>query len=119
MSLMDNQGFGATDSNGFPIAIDRVPSNNEQNSFQNDEKSYFAKENIEIASIPPADDASNVVLHSEREIATHVISVDDDPSLNPWTFRAWFLGLGLSAFGSSLGMLMSITALSSQPYTDS
>lgn len=27
---------------------------------------------------------------------------DDDPTQNPWTFRAFFLGLALAAFGSSL-----------------
>ncbi|KIK49247.1 hypothetical protein CY34DRAFT_20248 [Suillus luteus UH-Slu-Lm8-n1] len=47
----------------------------------------------------------NVVLQNEREIATHVISVDDDPSLSPWTFRAVFIGLGLSAFGGSLAQI--------------
>ncbi|KAF8447559.1 OPT oligopeptide transporter protein-domain-containing protein [Boletus edulis BED1] len=67
-----------------------------------DEKSHYAKTDVEAALNPPTDDASDIVLHSEREIATHVISVDDDPSLNPWTFRAFFLGLGLSAFGGSL-----------------
>ncbi len=26
------------------------------------------------------------------EIVTHVIHVDDDPSLSPWTFRMFFIG---------------------------
>ena len=26
------------------------------------------------------------------EIITQVLAVEDDPSLNPWTFRMWFLG---------------------------
>ncbi|KAF8120908.1 OPT oligopeptide transporter protein-domain-containing protein [Boletus edulis] len=43
-----------------------------------------------------------VVLDSGREIATYVISVDDHPFLNPWTFRAFFLGLGLSTFAHLL-----------------
>ena len=118
MSLMDKQGFGATDSNSSPIAINRVPSNNEQNSFQNNEKSYYARADVEATSSPPSDDASDVVLRSEREIATHVISVDDDPSLNPWTFRAWFLGLGLSAFSGSLGMFISFLALPSASHIE-
>ncbi|KAG2138132.1 OPT oligopeptide transporter protein-domain-containing protein [Suillus cothurnatus] len=42
------------------------------------------------------------VLSDERDIATNVISVDDDASLNPWTIRAFFIGLGLSAFGGVL-----------------
>ena len=43
------------------------------------------------------------ILHDEREIATHVISVADDPSLNPWTLRSFIIGIGLSAFGGVLG----------------
>ena len=43
------------------------------------------------------------VLDSERDIVTNIITVHDDPSLNPWTLRAFVLGLGLSAFGGVLG----------------
>ncbi|KAI6120172.1 OPT oligopeptide transporter [Pisolithus croceorrhizus] len=35
-------------------------------------------------------------------VVSHVVSTDDDPSLNPWTFRSVFIGLGLSAFSSAL-----------------
>ena len=44
------------------------------------------------------------VLDSERDIATNIITIHDDPTLNPWTFRAFVLGFGLSAFGGVLGM---------------
>ena len=43
------------------------------------------------------------VLTSERDIATNIISIHDDPSLNPSTLRAFVLGFGLSAFGGVLG----------------
>lgn len=46
--------------------------------------------------------ANDVVPNNERELVAHVISEDDDPSLNPWTFRSFFIGFGLSAFGSAL-----------------
>ncbi|KAG1846054.1 OPT oligopeptide transporter protein-domain-containing protein [Suillus subalutaceus] len=46
--------------------------------------------------------SDNSVLSDERDIATNVISVDDDDSLNPWTIRAFFIGLGLSTFGGVL-----------------
>ncbi|KAK8080512.1 OPT oligopeptide transporter protein-domain-containing protein [Apiospora hydei] len=36
------------------------------------------------------------------EIGLYALHVEDDPSLNPWTFRTWFIGLGLSALSSSL-----------------
>ena len=79
--------------------------------------SDYAQADVESRSKPPSGGASDIVLHTEREIATHVISIDDDPSLNPWTFRAFFLGLGLSAFGGSLGMFISPVVFSSAYYT--
>jgi hypothetical protein len=33
------------------------------------------------------------VLTDAKDVLTHVIHVDDDPSLSPWTFRAFFLGM--------------------------
>ena len=27
-----------------------------------------------------------------KDLVTNILHVDDDPSLNPWTFRMWFLG---------------------------
>ncbi|KAF9227496.1 OPT superfamily oligopeptide transporter [Gyrodon lividus] len=90
----------ATDT--YPTRIKTTPTANDEKSFDGkDEKSYYAHVDVEASSAEP-DDSSGVVLHDEREIATHVISVDDDPSLNPWTFRSFFIGLGLSAFGGSL-----------------
>ena len=48
-------------------------------------------------------DSDFAVLSSERDIATNIISLQDDPTLNPWTIRAFVIGLGLSAFGGVLG----------------
>jgi hypothetical protein len=31
-------------------------------------------------------------LNTAEDIVTHVIDLDDDPTLNPWTFRMFFLG---------------------------
>jgi len=46
---------------------------------------------------------SEEVLQDERDIVTRVLSVDDDPSLRPWTLRAFVIGIVLSAFGGALG----------------
>ncbi|TID15601.1 OPT superfamily oligopeptide transporter [Venturia nashicola] len=40
-----------------------------------------------------------------KDLATEVIHAEDDPGLNPWTFRVWFLGIGLSTFGGSLATI--------------
>lgn len=66
-----------------------------------DEKVAETKPGSDIESLPEGelDDSHELVLNDARDITTHVISVEDDPSLNPWTFRAFFIGIGLSAFG--------------------
>lgn len=55
----------------------------------------------DVESTTGTDDGD--VLQNERDLVTHVISVEDDPSLNPWTFRSFFIGIGLSTFGGVLG----------------
>ncbi|KAF8150696.1 OPT oligopeptide transporter protein-domain-containing protein [Crassisporium funariophilum] len=62
------------------------------------------KQILKEAEVESADDSdSNFgVLQNERDVATHVISIHDDPTLNPWTVRAFVIGIGLSAFGGVL-----------------
>jgi hypothetical protein len=38
-------------------------------------------------------------LKTARDLVTEVLLVEDDPSVNPWTFRMWFIGIGISVFG--------------------
>jgi hypothetical protein len=40
----------------------------------------------------------NKSLATARELVTEILSVEDDPTQNPWTFRMWFIGLGMSVF---------------------
>ncbi|KAF2722237.1 OPT-domain-containing protein [Polychaeton citri CBS 116435] len=42
------------------------------------------------------------VAETAQDLVTRVIEVEDDTSLNPWTFRMVFLGVGLSIFASVL-----------------
>ncbi|KAH7912216.1 OPT oligopeptide transporter [Hygrophoropsis aurantiaca] len=97
---------GSGDITGTLSPAERAPSTNDEKSFDaKDEKSFYAKGDIESATYEADTDSDITVLRDEREIATHVISVEDDPTLNPWTFRAFFIGLGLSAFGGSLAQI--------------
>lgn len=59
------------------------------------------------------------VLENERDIATHVISTEDDPSLSPWTIRAFIIGIGLSAFGGVLGTIRSRLPFSNSRWQES
>ncbi|KAJ6507971.1 OPT oligopeptide transporter protein-domain-containing protein [Mycena vitilis] len=65
-------------------------------------KKHF-KDDIETAHESATDGFA--VLENERDIATHVVSLTDDESLNPWTLRVLILGFGLSAFGGVLGQI--------------
>ncbi|KAJ9137170.1 OPT superfamily oligopeptide transporter [Pleurostoma richardsiae] len=40
-----------------------------------------------------------------EDIALKTLHVDDDPTLSPWTFRMFLLGIGLSCFGSALATI--------------
>ncbi|TFK54408.1 OPT superfamily oligopeptide transporter [Heliocybe sulcata] len=66
-----------------------------------DEKGYYTKTDVEYNTEEDSDE-STTVLEDERDIATHVISVEDDATLPVWTFRSFFIGIGLSCFGGVL-----------------
>ncbi|KAG6900828.1 hypothetical protein C0993_000147 [Termitomyces sp. T159_Od127] len=77
-----------------------------------DEKTFDNKRSdVESVEFKETESAEFKVLENERDIATRVISVADDPSLNPWTIRAFVIGIGLSAFG---GVLAATSALGTE-----
>jgi hypothetical protein len=47
----------------------------------------------------PLDDKRKKRIRNPRDLVTEVLSLEDDPTLNPWTFRMWFIGIGISIFG--------------------
>ena len=56
--------------------------------------------NDEIRSVPMDEESLEIgkgmtaadKVENMEEIALYALHVDDDPSLNPWTMRTWFLG---------------------------
>ena len=58
-------------------------------------KLSISKESLgqHIYDVESSSDDDNVVVSTAEEIVTKVIHVDDDPTLNPWTFRMFFLGM--------------------------
>lgn len=86
----------APDTTGRPLS-------NEKLAAPLDEKIDLKHDDVE--SVDNVDSSSEFgVLENERDIVTHILSVTDDSSLNPWTIRAFIIGIGLSAFGGVLGM---------------
>jgi hypothetical protein len=55
----------------------------------------------DATSVPPYTDeegkAENVIVSDAEDLVTRVIHVEDDPTLNPWTFRMFFLGMSKQA----------------------
>ncbi|KAJ6452376.1 OPT oligopeptide transporter [Mycena vitilis] len=50
-------------------------------------------------------DGTERPIETDADYATRLISLDDDPTLRVFTFRMWFLGLGLSCFSAVLGQI--------------
>jgi hypothetical protein len=45
-----------------------------------------------LSNDPESSKAKHEAVETDLQLVTRVLSVDDDPSENPWTFRMWFLG---------------------------
>lgn len=80
---------------------------------QTDEKKHD-NINDEISRVP--DDEETIMpigkgmtaqekVENMEEIALYALHVEDDPSLDPWTFRTWALGIGLSGFSATLATI--------------
>ena len=63
---------------GGTSVVERVAS--DSSSLSHDEKTHIK---------PPT---------TARELVSEILLVEDDPTLNPFTFRMWFLGVGISVF---------------------
>ncbi|TVY27147.1 Oligopeptide transporter [Lachnellula hyalina] len=98
----------ATQRPGFARADTDIPSSDVGHATSNDiEKEGASPEIASISSDHHVFDAAKEdhfgeaeVISDAKGVLTHVIHVDDDPSLSPWTFRAMFLGIGLAIFAS-------------------
>ncbi|KAI9452352.1 OPT oligopeptide transporter protein-domain-containing protein [Lactarius psammicola] len=78
------------------LAAEASSSNEKRADFETSKTVHYSKTNVESTT-----DVTDV-LQNERDLVTHIISIHDDPSLSPWTFRSFFIGFGLSAFGGVL-----------------
>jgi hypothetical protein len=110
----NNSGRGERDGQGTGIsARDRIA----QNTADPEEKdpALFEKEDITAVESRPDEESGRIEdydsenydkpAETANDLITEVIHVEDDPSLNPWTFRVAFLGIGLSTFGGSLATI--------------
>ncbi|TFK37218.1 peptide transporter MTD1 [Crucibulum laeve] len=82
-----------------------------------DEKASNSDRSVEVAEsinggvyddlreIDMGEDGKERPIVTDIDVATRLISLEDDPTLPAFTFRMWFLGIGLSCFGSVLGQI--------------
>ncbi|KAJ6456278.1 peptide transporter MTD1 [Mycena vitilis] len=93
----------------FPDGAEQSHSLNDEKANENSEKDSSVQ--ISDVVLEVYDDVRAIDLDDsgkERPIglvATRLISLEDDPTLPAFTFRMWFLGLGLSCFGAVLGQI--------------
>ncbi|KAK7046341.1 peptide transporter MTD1 [Favolaschia claudopus] len=59
----------------------------------------------DVRAIDLDDNGKERPIVTDVDVATRLISLEDDPTLPAFTFRMWFLGLGLSCFGAVLGQI--------------
>ncbi|KAJ3912570.1 OPT oligopeptide transporter [Lentinula edodes] len=51
------------------------------------------------------EDGKERPIQTSADYAVRLVSLEDDPKVRIFTFRLWFLGLGLSCFGAVLGQI--------------
>ncbi|ESK86284.1 oligopeptide transporter [Moniliophthora roreri MCA 2997] len=59
----------------------------------------------DIRVIDLGEDGKERPITTDVDVATRLISLEDDPALPCFTFRMWHLGVGLSCFGAVLGRI--------------
>ncbi|KAF7307085.1 OPT oligopeptide transporter [Mycena indigotica] len=100
-------------------AVQTLPSAGTPTSPSFDEKDEKGSKELDYVDTVPVDDVGEVFediraidmdaaghekpIVTASDWSTRLISLHDDPTLPVWTFRLWFLALGLSAFGAVLG----------------
>ena len=85
----------------FPVTASESSSSRPDSQEKNSHG--FPNEKDEAAAVvdetPPAYNAEaddhfgeTAVVTTAKDLVTHILHVQDDPSLSPWTFRMFFLG---------------------------
>ncbi|KAF7307754.1 OPT oligopeptide transporter [Mycena kentingensis (nom. inval.)] len=87
------------------------PDEKEKGEFTNEKVNVDDAEEVgEVFADGPrlidlGDDGKERPIETDFDYATRLVSLDDDPTIRWFTFRTWFLGLGLSCFAAVLGQI--------------
>ncbi|KAJ7692434.1 peptide transporter MTD1 [Mycena rosella] len=83
---------------------DKYDEKNEKSSVQIAEP-VTAEVYDDLREIDLDDEGKERPIVTDIDVATRLISLEDDPTLPAFTFRMWFLGIGLSCFGAVLAQI--------------
>ncbi len=92
-------GFIGTDTDNVAVEPFTKKDDYDPEKVDIDSKVHSPEINYLDESLPEFDASKEdhfgevAVLSDAKDLLTHVIHVDDDPTLSPWTFRAFFIGI--------------------------
>ncbi len=75
---------------------DTKQSSGTQSHSNDDEKALHVAEGSSEFLPAYSEEGGHAPISTAKDLVTQVIHVEDDPTLNPWTFRMWFLGASAS-----------------------
>ncbi|KAJ7669860.1 peptide transporter MTD1 [Mycena polygramma] len=87
------------------LSDEKYDEKNEKDSSVEIAEPVVAEVYDDVRAIDLDDSGKERPIVTDVDVATRLISLEDDPSLPAFTFRMWFLGLGLSCFGAVLGQI--------------
>ncbi|KAJ7643180.1 peptide transporter MTD1 [Mycena rosella] len=87
------------------VVNDGKDEKDEKSSIQIAEPAAAPEVYDDLRAIDLDDNGKERPIVTDVDVATRLISLEDDPTLPVFTFRMWFLGLGLGCFGAVLGQI--------------
>ncbi|KAJ7132712.1 peptide transporter MTD1 [Mycena filopes] len=104
MAIVDPTPTGPDVGRNYSLNDEKSDEKNEKSSIQIAEP-VVAEVYDDLRAIDLDDNGKERPIVTDVDVATRLISLEDDPTLPAFTFRMWFLGLGLSCFGAVLGQI--------------
>ncbi|KAH9476518.1 Oligopeptide transporter 2 [Psilocybe cubensis] len=84
---------------------EKFDEKDEKRSVQEVTKDFEGEVYDDLRAVDLDENGKERPIETDMDVATRLISLDDDPTLPAFTFRMWFLGIGLSCFGAVLGQI--------------
>jgi hypothetical protein len=94
MATTRGRGFQTGEKDGTAEQVEFVSSKN---------GTVNPREKLDTGSSNLSHDEDNHTVRpptTARDLVAEILLVEDDPTLNPWTFRMWFIGIGISVFAA-------------------